>query len=212
MKPFVLANEHVRLSAPTEADVDAITEICQDAEIQRWTTVPSPYLREHAEGFVREYSDGGWADESALTWAVRVPGDVLPGEPEPPVLGMVGLTLDRAPEGQRSGEIGYWAAPDARGRGLLTEAVRLVVDYGLDPEGLGLARVEWRAQVGNWPSRRVAWKTGFRLEAQVRGLLLQRGERVDGWIGTLLPGDRREPGEPWPADVAPVPGPRPVRV
>ena len=34
------------------------------------------------------------------------------------------------------GEIGYWAHPDARGRGVITEAVRLVTAYA---EGSGLA-------------------------------------------------------------------------
>jgi RimJ/RimL family protein N-acetyltransferase len=200
MEPFVLANEHVRLSVPTAADVDRIFEVCQDVDIQRWTTVPSPYLREHAEGFVATFVPQGWAAERVFTWAVREPRDVTPGEPEPPVLGMVGITLDDAPAGVRSGEVGYWMAPDARGRGLTTEAARLVVDFGLDPEGLALARVEWRAEVGNWASRRVAWRLGVRVEAQVRGLLLHHGGRVDGWIGTLLPQDSREPNEPWPTD------------
>jgi RimJ/RimL family protein N-acetyltransferase len=200
MKPFVLAGDRVRLSVPTAADVDRITEICQDPVIQRWTTVPSPYRREHAEGFVMTMVPQGWARENDFTWAVRAPGDVRPGDPEPPVLGMVGIRLDDGPAGQRAGEFGFWTAPDARGRGLMTEAARLVVDFGLDPEGLGLACAVWRAEVGNWASRRVAWKLGVRVEGQVRGMLVHRDHRVDGWIGTLLPGDRREPNEPWPAD------------
>ncbi|WP_425953852.1 GNAT family N-acetyltransferase [Xylanimonas sp. McL0601] len=208
MEPFVLAGNHVRLSVPTVADVDRITEICQDPEIQRWTTVPSPYRREHAEGFVTTIVPQGWAQENGFTWAVRAPGDVRPGDPEPPVLGMVDIRLDDGPPGQRSGEFGFWTAPDARGRGLMTEAARLVVDFGLDPEGLGLARAVWRAEVGNWASRRVAWKLGVRVEGQVRGMLVHRGDRVDGWIGTLLPGDRREPNEPWPADLVAHPGSR----
>ncbi|QAY62474.1 N-acetyltransferase [Xylanimonas allomyrinae] len=198
MQPFVLTGDHVRLSTPTAADVERILEICQDAAIQRWTTVPRPYLREHAEGFATSIVPAGWEAGTSLVWAVRAAGDVLPGSPEPPVLGMVELRLDDAPAGARSGEVGFWAAPEARGRGLTTEAARLVVDYGLDPEGLGLARAVWRAEVGNWASRRVAWKLGMRVEGQVRGMLLHEGRLVDGWIGTLLAGDRREPDEPWP--------------
>lgn len=199
MEPFVLATDRVRLTVPTVADVRRIHELCQDPEIQHWTTVPSPYRMEHAEGFVTGLVARGWKQENQFTWAIREPVDVAPGEPEPPLLGMVGLHLDDAPFPHRSGEIGYWAAPEARGRGLVTEAAGLVVDWGFDPEGLGLARAEWRAVVGNWASRRVAWKIGVRVEGEVRGLLVHRGERLDGWVGTVLPGDPREPNEPWPA-------------
>ncbi|WP_130412556.1 GNAT family N-acetyltransferase [Xylanimonas ulmi] len=198
MRPFVLAGDHVRLSTPTTADVDRIHAICQDPDIQRWTTVPSPYRREHAESFVTSIVPAGWEAETAFTWAVRAPGDVLPGDPEPPVLGMVDLRLDDGAPGARSGEFGFWTAPEARGRGLMTQAARLVVDFGLDPEGLGLARAVWRAEVGNWASRRVAWRLGVRVEGQVRGMLTHRGRLVEGWIGTLLPADPREPNEPWP--------------
>jgi RimJ/RimL family protein N-acetyltransferase len=48
--------------------------------------------------------------------------------------------------------------------------------------GFGLPGIEvvyWRAQVGNWASRRVAGRCGFRMEGTVRGLLEQRGERRD---------------------------------
>jgi RimJ/RimL family protein N-acetyltransferase len=200
MEPFVLANELVRLSAPGAADVERVYELCQDPETQRWVPVPSPYLRADAEAFVTGFVPRGWESGHDLNWAIRAPGDVLPGEAEPPLLGMVGIRVDGAGTSHASGEFGYWIGPTTRGQGLVTEAARLVVDYALDPEGLGLGRVEWRAVVGNWASRRVAWKLGVRVEGEVRGLLVHRGERRDGWIGTLLAGDPREPNEPWPAD------------
>lgn len=198
MQPFVLQNEHVRLSVPTAADVDRVTACCQDPDVAAWTVVPSPYTRQDGEDFVTGYVLDGWARGTTFTWAVRAPGAA-----DGPVLGMVGLGVDDAPEGQRSAEIGYWTAREARGRGLTTHAARLAVDWGLDPEGLGLARVFWQAYVGNWGSRRVAWRLGFRTEGTVRGFALQRGRRRDAWLGTLLPGDPREPVEPWP-DGAPT--------
>jgi RimJ/RimL family protein N-acetyltransferase len=205
MQPFVLSNENVRLSIPGADDVERVFELCQDDAIQRWTTVPSPYLREHASEFATAFVPRGWESGRVLTWAIRPPGDVLPGESEPELLGMVGLHLDDTPAPHQSAELGFWMAPEARGRGLVTEAARLAVDYGLDPEGLGLARVEWRAVVGNWASRRVAWKVGVRVEGEIRGLLVHRGQRLDGWIGTVLPSDPREPNEPWPAQAPALP-------
>jgi RimJ/RimL family protein N-acetyltransferase len=201
--PFALDDGRVHLSTPTLDDVDAVTAACQDPRVARWTVVPSPYSRDDAVEFVTSYVGPGWERGDVLTWGVResvgptgIPGPDGPG----PLLGMLGLSLDDAPEGQRSAEIGYWTAPEARGRGLMTAAGRLVVDWAFDPEGAGLARLFWQAYLGNWASRRVAWRLGFRVEGAVRGFALQRGVRRDAWVGTLLPGDPREPVEPWPDD------------
>ncbi|BDZ43698.1 hypothetical protein GCM10025865_29970 [Paraoerskovia sediminicola] len=155
----------------------------------------------------------GWRDDTGYTWAVRAPGGPgdsdLSDSPDSPdggagrVLAMVGIHVDRSATRELSGEIGYWCAPDARGRGLMRDAARLVVDWALDPEGLGLARVTWQAEVGNWASRRVAWSLGLRVEGTIRKqLAVPGGTRADGWFGTILAGDPREPVEVWPAEAA----------
>jgi RimJ/RimL family protein N-acetyltransferase len=107
-------------------------------------------------------------------------------------------------------------APWGRGAGGATRAVALVLDHAFDPDGLDLVRVAWLAYVGNWPSRRIAWRAGFRLEGTIRLEAVQRdGIRRDSWVGTLLRGDPREPNEPWPDDVpadgAAVPPLQPTR-
>ena len=54
-------------------------------------------------------------------------------------------------------EIGYWAHPAARGRGVMTEATRLVARHTLLPYedgGLGHHRVSLRAAAGNAASNR----------------------------------------------------------
>lgn len=205
MEPFALRTERLVLTAPTLDDVDRITQVCQDREVQRWTSLPSPYLRQHAVDFVTGLVAGGWERDTEYTWAVREPaqgtGPATVGDGGP-VLGMIGLMVQPG----RSALLGYWLSAEARGRGYMTEAARVVVDWGFDPEGLGLDRLAWDAVVGNWPSRRVAWRLGFRVEGTVRGYHhgIDGDRRVDGWLGTLLASDPREPVEPWPAD-APSP-------
>jgi RimJ/RimL family protein N-acetyltransferase len=184
MRPYELRDDEILLAAPTRDDVDRLTELCQEAEIQRWTTVPVPYRRRDADWFVREQVSTGWELGTELTWAVRDPADHA-------VLGMLGLTLD----GAGSGELAFWMGAPARGRGLTTRAARLVAEHALS--GLGLSRLLWQAHVGNWASRRVAWRLGFRMEGTVRGHLVQRGERRDAWVATLGPADPREPIRPW---------------
>lgn len=49
MEPFPLAAGPLLLDQPTEADVDAITEYCQDPVFERFLTLPSPYARRAAD-------------------------------------------------------------------------------------------------------------------------------------------------------------------
>ncbi|MFC7406824.1 GNAT family N-acetyltransferase [Georgenia alba] len=192
MEPYELRSDDdaVLLSAPTAEDVDRITEICQDPDIQRWTTVPSPYAWADAEGFVSTVVPGGWRDGSP-TWAIRVPDD---GGTR--LVGMV--SLSDVADGK--GEVGYWLAPDARGAGVMSAAVGLVLDEAFG--SLGLDVVQWRADLGNWASWRVVWRHGFRKEGTVRALNHSRGEWLDGWIGTLRKEDPREPVAPWDGPTA----------
>lgn len=176
------------LSAPTEDDVPALAAACADPEIQEWTSIPSPYGVRDAELFVLDVVPAGWRDGTALTWAVRVAGEPA---------AMVGLVLD---EHRTSAELGYWTAAGWRGRGIVTAASRAAIGHGLD--ALGLERIAWMAYVGNWGSRRVAWRLGFRVEGELRRHAVQRGRRRDVWFGSLLPDDPREPVGPWAGPVA----------
>jgi RimJ/RimL family protein N-acetyltransferase len=149
MAPVTLRTARLTLSVPTEADIDAITDAAQDPEVPRWTTLPSPYVRADAEGFIAK-ATGWWDAETELTWGIRA---------DDRWVGMLGL--HRVERGD-SAEIGYWMAAPARGRGYLTEAARAVIDFAFDPQGLGLKRVVWRAVVGNVASARAARALGFR--------------------------------------------------
>lgn len=185
MHAVTLHSERLEMSTPTEADIDAITRICQDPDILKWTTVPSPYGRADAEFFVREIVVPGWASKQALTWAMRLNGELI---------GMISLTaLDESMY-----EIGYWMAPTGRGQGLMVEAVQCVADYGFSADGLNLGRIEWHAYVGNFGSASVARRTGFVYEGLLRMEGLQRGNRHDSWVAGLLPTDDRTEKPGWP--------------
>ena len=187
------------LSAPTGADVERIAGICQDPDIQEWTTVPRGYTRADAEDFVAGAVIKGWRSGAELTWAVREerPGGAV-------LVGMTGLS------GRGGGvwEIGYWLDPAVRGRGVVSRAARALIETAFDPDGpLRAAALRWRCDihdgVPNWASWRVAWGLGFRREGRVRSLLVNDGALHDGWIGTLLPGDPRRPAAPWGGPAAP---------
>ena len=193
------------LSVPTGDDLDRITEICQNADIQEWTSVPRNYQRSDAQFFVEQVVAKGWSEGRELTWAIR---EADAGAP-PDLVGMLGITLS-GPENARTGEVGYWLAAAARGRGTMTRAVAALIDTAFDPSGpLALSALRWRCDihetshgsVPNWASWKVAWSLGFQREGRVRRFLPNDGRLHDGWIATLLPDDPREPRAPWDGPV-----------
>ncbi|MGM1017534.1 MAG: GNAT family N-acetyltransferase [Actinomycetota bacterium] len=181
MEPVTLRTERLLLRAPADSDVDAITAACQDPEIPRWTTVPSPYTRDDAVSFV-QLTTQWWEDGVETVWAVHHEGTLV---------GAVGLHRIAPHPAGGAAELGYWMAAEARGRGFLVEASRAVIDWSF--RELDLARVQWRAVVGNVPSARAARALGFRYEGTLRQALAGQRGRDDAWIAGLLRDDDRAP-------------------
>ena len=145
----------VALRPPERGDVDAITVGCQDPSVSRYTSIPSPYERAHAEAFVRD-SVRHWRDGVAANFVVT---DADTGV----LLGGCGVI--RLDEAGGATEIGYWLTVEARGRGVMTRTVELVADWVL--HDLGRARLELQADVRNTASQRVAERAGFVREGEV---------------------------------------------
>lgn len=157
----------------TTADIPWVYEVSQDPELQRFIRVPSPYQLEHAAFFVEQQAVGAWDRGQRAEFVAE---DAAAGTR----LGRVGLGLHEAD----AAEVGYWVDPRARGRGVATDAVRAACQWAFTE--LGVQVIEWRCEVGNSASRRVAEKTGFLIEARLRKRLIHRGVRVDAWVGSLL--------------------------
>lgn len=177
----------VTLRAHQSSDIEDVIEQSRDPEMMRWTTVPTPehgYGPAEAAAFL-ELVAGGWRDGTRLSWAVEAPRDGARR-----YCGGADLRL----AGDGSAEIGFGLHPGARGRSLMSSAVRLVRDYAFDVLGLDVLR--WRALVGNWGSRRVAAAAGFAYDGMVRRFLPHRGQLRDGWVATLTRDDPRT-ARPW---------------
>jgi RimJ/RimL family protein N-acetyltransferase len=181
MPPPVIEAGPLTLRPFREADIPWVCAVSQDPEIQRnLAEVFSPYRMEHAAYFVQRVALASWDDGRRAEFVVQDAGTGAP-------LGRAGLDL--RPHDPGTAEIGYWMAPPVRGRGVATAAVRALCRWAF-PQ-LGLALIEWRCEVGNVASCRVAEKAGFLIEATLRARLVHRGLRVDAWVGSLL-----RPGQP----------------
>ncbi|GAB3799450.1 GNAT family N-acetyltransferase [Micromonospora zhanjiangensis] len=194
MEPVEIIHGDLLLRPWRSGDADAVHRACQDPAIQRWTSVPSPYLPEHATGFVTGIAPAAWAAGTGAPFAVC---DAGTGE----LLGSCGLvSIDRALD---SAEVGYWTAPWARGRGVAVRATRAVARWAFDQ--LGMRRIVWQAEVGNHASRLVALRAGFRIDGRLRLAHPHPMGGPDGWIGSLLPADL-----PTPPDAPATPTEHPV--
>lgn len=143
-----LSDGRLTLRPPRLGDVPALVDACQDPEISRWTRVPSPYAEEDARAWIESEIEG-------VRLFVVDENDRL--------LGTVALMeLD----GAGYGEIGYWVAAAARGRGVAGGAVALLRDWAAAE--LGLTLIEMLVHRDNAASLRVPPRAGFEETGELR--------------------------------------------
>ena len=139
---FTLLTHRLRDLHPSDAEW--ITQACQDAEVQRWTKVPRPYTREHAESFVINKNG------ELAAWAI------IDSRSQEPV-GVIGI--HHVIDGVAS--IGYWVAPWGRKSGAASTALRIIPTLA---RRIGKAHT-LHATIAetNTASRRTAERAGFTL-------------------------------------------------
>ncbi|PZE59289.1 N-acetyltransferase [Curtobacterium sp. MCPF17_047] len=182
MLPVTLESARVRLDMPTRADTAAITEACQDPEIVRWTTIPQPYRAQDAQSFVDALVGPGWASDREYTWAIRRQGSTW-------LDGVISYRTARR-------DLGFWLAPGARGTGLVSEAVELVVDWAF---AQGAPDVYWECYVGNTASAAVARRAGFTYTGSGDALVPNRdGSPAPAWKALRRADGTPASDLPWP--------------
>ena len=165
-------------------DVPAIVAACNDPEIGRWTTVPSPYTERDARAWL-ERCETAWTDGAApLAVVERASGELAAA---------ITLWLHG-----RVGELGYWAAPRTAAAATCRGPCGSLCAWAFDELGCReCSSARSRATV----SERVAEKCGFTREGVLRAWMEQRGERRDVTMWSLptrrsrvAPSSRRSSG------------------
>ncbi|GAA2061985.1 GNAT family protein [Streptomyces albiaxialis] len=125
-----------------------------------------------ARAWLQSYTDKAAADTA------RLHGIWLEGK-------LVGGVLFRVFDAEQGMcEAGCWLEPSATGRGLVTRAVRILVDWAVYERGMH--RVEWRVASGNAASIAVARRLGMRRDAVLRAHYLHHGVRQDIEVWSVL--------------------------
>ena len=157
VEPVTLEGNGIRLRKWRHTDAQRVVEACSDERTQHWLahSLPSPYTLEHAHSFIAGLSEEANRGKT-LSWCVAdAESDVC--------VGSVAI-MDLHHAMGTSGEIGFWTHPDARGRGVMSQAVRLAVRHAFIPRedgGLGRRRLQLIAADGNSASEHTARVNGF---------------------------------------------------
>ena len=158
------------------AHADDLEALAQDPDVQRNTYVPMPPPTGFGRIWAERYEEGR-ADGTREGFAVvdRLDGSFL------------GIAVAFAMDGEsRQAEFGYVVAREARGRGVATEALRLLTEWGFEHD---LERLELRINVDNDASMRVAERCGYVREGMLRSVHFKAGTRTDVVVYSRLRSD-----------------------
>src|SRR6266496_3402835 len=111
----VLTDGVVTLRAHTDADIEPTYEMCQDPQMQRWTTIPVPYEREHAVNFLTRLIPNGWRDGGMWAWAIEYDGQFA---------GTIDLRDGEGGTGELEPQGNWWKVPELEGGGIRLRAFR----------------------------------------------------------------------------------------
>jgi RimJ/RimL family protein N-acetyltransferase len=147
----------------------------EDAENIRFTRIPDPVPAGFARAWFERYGEAR-RDGSREAFAIVDEGGAF-----------LGLALaPRIDHETQTAELGYMVAPEARGRGVGTEALRQLTAWAF---GLGMQRLELLISVTNEASKKVAERCGYRREGVLRSAYFKQGLREDTEIWSRLPTD-----------------------
>lgn len=178
--PPSLRSDRLLLRPHEPADIAPLLEAVRAsaAELSPWLPWCHAGMSvEEIAGFVA-FSRESWEDGSHFHFAIL---DGRSGA----LLG--GISLAHIVDTNRLANMGYWVRTSATRGGIASEAVRLVAAYGFGP--LQLSRIEIAVIPANLASRRVAEKSGARLEAIARNRIVMHGRPHDAALYSLVPED-----------------------
>ena len=161
-------------------DIPALYEAARESipELSAWMPWCHPnYSIDETRSFILSRAEA-WARDAEYGFGVF---DKKTGR----FLGGVGLNFVN--RNHQMANLGYWVRSSETGRGVASNAAKLVAQFGLDR--LGFQRIEIIAATANVASQRVAEKTGAVKEAVLRKRLRLHGEPVDGVLYSLVAED-----------------------
>lgn len=180
-----LSTERLLLRRMTMKDAQDVFEYSCDPEVARYVLWSAQKHISEAKDYIR-YMTKRYRDDLPSSWGII---DKASGR----LVGTIGYMAFS--EENASVEVGYSLARWLWGKGLMTEALRAVIDYTFD--AMDVNRIEAQHELLNPSSGRVMEKCGMVKEGVLRQRLYNKGQFVDVALYSILRGDRR----PWKKDI-----------
>jgi ribosomal-protein-serine acetyltransferase len=175
VKPFLTIDEDLMLHQP---QIDFAAELFAIVDgnrtyLEKWL----PWVRatktvEDSLRFLkdaRRFSEGGQQLHTLIIYKGKI-------------VGLVGFNAIQ--KKHQKGEIGYWIAENRQGKGIVTKAVKRLIDYGF--KHLNLNRIIIQVSTQNLKSQYIPERLGFVYEGTLRAELIVNDEFIDMKIYSLL--------------------------
>lgn len=158
----------IRLRPLLAEDESAFSTHLNDPDIQRNTlNIPPVYGSNEFNSWMKIVDKRTKAYGKPINWVI---------ENDDRAIGSIGfdqIGLHRA-------EIGYWLAKPFWGQGIMTAAIKTILDIGFD--NYGLERIEAHVFHFNEASARVLEKTNFKKEGYLKKYFFKDGVVIDGLL------------------------------
>ncbi len=149
-------------------DVESLVKYANNSKIAKNLTnqFPHPYRKEDAIKFIQMTL----SQQPTTIFAIEINGEAA---------GSIGLH-PQTDVHLKNAELGYFLGEPYWGKGIMTKAIRQMVDYGF--KTFEITRIFARPFGTNFGSQRVLEKAGFVLEGRFEKILFKNGEYLDDLI------------------------------
>lgn len=151
-----------------EDDLDNLVRFANNYEIAKFMNdhFPHPYTPEAGKGFIKMATS-------------ETPHNILAIVVEGEAAGGIGIHPGWGIE-RKNAEMGYWLGEPFWGKGIVTEAVRQMIDYAF--KNWDINRIFARPFSTNLASQKVLQKAGFTFETKLEKTFFKNGEYFDEMI------------------------------
>lgn len=172
-----LESERLLLRQMSPDDFNEVFEIRSNPDLMKY--IPRPMLKKKEEALeLISTINNKIIENEGINWAITL-------KPNNKLLGYIGhykIKWDHF----RS-EIGYMILPEAQGKGIVSEAIAMIVQYGFHE--MGMHSIEAIIDPENTASAKVLEKNGFKKEAHFREDCFFEGKFYDSVIYSILKSD-----------------------
>ena len=179
--PFpVLQTERLTLREINDDDLQTFFEMRSNEEVMKYVGRPRPQSPEELLPFMEQIKNG-IKERKDIAWAITFKGS-------PEMIGQIGFWRNELDN--HRGEVGYMLRPHVFGKGIASEALKGVLEYGFTR--MNFHSVKGCVDPANAASINVLEKNGFVKEAHFRENYFFNGQFLDTGEYSLLASDWRK--------------------